>query len=68
MNDDDQVKPWDLFNPFEPRSQEELAAYRLEICKLCPYFRPVTQQCKKCGCFMKLKTTLQRAACPIGHW
>ena len=66
MSDD--VKPWDLLNPGEKRSPEELSAYRLEICKACPAFRPRTQTCKKCGCFMKLKTTLERAKCPIGKW
>ena len=64
----DNVKPWDLLNPNEKRSPEELAAYRLEICKACPAFRPRTQTCKKCGCFMKLKTTLENAKCPIGKW
>jgi len=66
MSDD--VKPWDMLNPNQPRSGEELAAYRLEICKTCDFFRERTQTCKKCGCFMKLKTTLQKARCPIGKW
>ena len=60
------VKPWDLING--DRSPEELAAYRLEICKGCEWFRQRTQTCKKCGCFMKLKTTLEKAKCPIGKW
>lgn len=62
----DDVKPWDLLNPNEPRSEE--SNYRLEICKACEYFRQKTQTCKKCGCFMKLKTTLERSKCPIGKW
>ena len=45
------VKPWDLING-SPRSQEELAIYRLEICKQCEFFRQKSQTCKKCGCFM----------------
>jgi len=36
------VKPWDLFNG-SPRSPEEVAAYRLEVCKGCEFFRPKTQ-------------------------
>ena len=67
MSDND-VKPWDLLNPFEKRSPEELAAYRLEICQECPWFRHNSQTCRKCGCFMKLKTSLERAKCPIGKW
>lgn len=57
-----------MINPFEKRSQEELAAYRFEICSACDFFRKSTQTCKKCGCFMKLKTTLERAKCPLGKW
>jgi hypothetical protein len=62
------VKPWDLINPNQPRSEEELVKSRLEICKACEYFRPKTETCRKCGCFMKLKTTLANAKCPIGKW
>jgi len=67
-NDSDDVKPWDLFNPNKPRSPEELAQYRLEICKGCEWYRKNTNQCKKCGCFMKLKTSLANAKCPLGKW
>jgi hypothetical protein len=69
MSDDQNgsdVKPWHLING--DRSPEELAASRLEICKGCIWFRQKTQTCKKCGCFMKLKTTLEKAKCPIGKW
>ncbi|NDB60995.1 hypothetical protein EB001_21495 [bacterium] len=62
------VKPWDLFNPNEPRSGEQLSKYRLEICQACDFYKKRTNQCKKCGCFMKLKTTLENARCPIGKW
>lgn len=64
----DDVKPWDLLNPNEPRSSGDLGQYRLEICKQCDFYRHATNQCKKCGCFMKLKTTLANAKCPIGKW
>ena len=66
MSDD--VTVWDMFNPNSPKSPEELSAYRLEICKGCEFYRAKTNQCKKCGCFMKLKTTLAHAKCPIGKW
>jgi Family of unknown function (DUF6171) len=62
------VKPWDLLNPNEPRSGEELAKHRLEICSTCEFYRAKTNQCKKCGCFMKLKTSLENAKCPLGKW
>lgn len=62
------VKPWDMLNPNENRSNEDLIKSRLDICRSCEFFRPRTEQCKKCGCFMKLKTKLERAHCPIGKW
>jgi hypothetical protein len=61
------AKVWDLFNG-SARTPEELAAYRLEICKGCELFRVKIKTCMKCGCFMKLKTTLEKAKCPIGKW
>jgi hypothetical protein len=62
------VKPWDMLNPNEDRSGEDLIAYRMSVCQTCEFFRARTQQCKKCGCFMKLKSTLKRAKCPVGKW
>ena len=64
---DKDAKVWDLFNG-SARTPEEISAYRLEICNGCEFFRKATNQCKKCGCFMKLKTTLEKAKCPIGKW
>lgn len=68
MGDEDDVKPWDLLNPNKPRSSEELAAYRLSICKGCEHFLKHTQRCSQCGCFMSLKTTLKQAKCPVRKW
>ena len=70
MSDDQNgsdAKVWDLFNG-SARTPEEIAAYRLDICNGCEFFRKATNQCKKCGCFMKLKTTLEKAKCPIDKW
>ena len=67
-DDADDVKPWDMLNPNEPRSQEDEFNRRMDICKACPFFVVRTQQCRKCGCFMKLKTKLERASCPIKKW
>jgi len=33
------VKPWDMLNPREPRSQEEIVEYRLSICRTCEFFK-----------------------------
>lgn len=63
-----EVKPWDLLNPNQPRAESELAQKRLSICEQCPFFRQVSKTCKKCGCFMNLKVTLDNAYCPIDKW
>jgi len=68
MSDKKEVKPWDMLNPKEPRSQEEEMERRLSICRSCEFFKPRTEQCAKCGCFMKLKTKLEKAHCPIDKW
>jgi hypothetical protein len=70
MSDDAErsdVRPWDLING-SPRAPEEIAAERLAICKGCEFFRKGNQTCKKCGCFMKLKTLIDKAGCPVGKW
>jgi hypothetical protein len=68
MKENGDVQFHDLFNPKQPRSDQELIEYRLDICKQCPFFDAKTVRCKKCGCFMRLKSTLQKAKCPIGKW
>lgn len=59
---------FDLFDPRQPRSKEDLVEYRLNICRQCPHFYAKLQKCTKCGCFMKLKTRLEKAHCPVGKW
>jgi hypothetical protein len=61
------VRPWDLLIE-DSRVSDEVQQERFDICKGCPELIKTTNQCKKCGCFMKLKTTLKEAACPIGKW
>lgn len=62
------VTPLDLLNPATKDASEELATKRLDICKSCPEFFPLTTQCKQCGCFMAMKTKLEAAKCPIKKW
>lgn len=62
------TKPWDILNPNEPKSQEDEYNRRMSICEECPFFLKAAAQCKKCGCFMKLKSRLDKAHCPIGKW
>lgn len=62
------TKPWDMLNPNEKRSSEDEFQRRMDICRSCEFFRVKTETCRKCGCFMKLKTKLERSHCPINKW
>lgn len=62
------VKPWDLLNPNKPRSNDEIAKERYDICNWCPEFISLTKQCAKCGCLMHLKVKLEEATCPLRKW
>jgi hypothetical protein len=68
MKENGDVEFLDLFDPRKPRSENDEIARRLEICKTCPFFLARSQRCRKCGCFMQLKTTLKQAKCPVGKW
>jgi hypothetical protein len=62
------TRPWHILNPNEPRANDEDSNERLEICKQCPELIKLTLQCKKCGCFMAVKTKLEAARCPLNKW
>jgi hypothetical protein len=61
-------RPWDLVNPNAKNVSDDIAKDRLTLCNSCPELIKLTKQCKKCGCFMVLKTKLEDATCPIGKW
>ena len=61
------TRPWHMLNK-ENFIEEEVAKTRMSICKACPELIKLTTQCKKCGCFMKIKTRLELAACPLEKW
>jgi hypothetical protein len=67
-----EVRPWDLFkskdSPEGARVSEEVQKERYDICTQCPEFVKLTGQCKQCGCFMKAKTRLAGASCPLNKW
>jgi hypothetical protein len=62
------ARPWDMFNKNIQKVETEIAAKRLEICRACPELIKLTEQCKKCGCFMAAKTKLPHAECPLQKW
>lgn len=68
MKDNGDVEFLDLFDPRQPRSDRDLVEERLAICNQCPWLDKRLIKCRKCGCFMKLKTTLKQAVCPLDKW
>ncbi|CAB4128608.1 hypothetical protein UFOVP225_46 [uncultured Caudovirales phage] len=62
------ARPWDLINPHTEYVTKEEAAIRLDICKSCPELIQGLLQCKQCGCFMKAKTMIKHAECPLHKW
>ena len=63
-----ETRPWHVLDPNKFVEDEELGKERMAICKACPELIQLTKQCKKCGCFMEMKTKLEYAKCPIGKW
>ena len=47
---------------------QEMGNERFSICKECPELFHPTAQCKKCGCFMRLKVVMPNQNCPLGKW
>lgn len=41
---------------------------RFDICLNCEFLFKPTNSCKKCGCFMSIKTYMPKQSCPIGKW
>ena len=62
------VTPIDLLNPSTKPADPEESNARMEICLQCPELFAISKQCKRCGCFMSVKTKLDAAKCPLGKW
>ncbi len=62
------VTPLDMLNPMTRKVSEDTLNKRLDICKSCPNLIQLTNQCKKCGCFMNAKAKYEAAKCPIEKW
>jgi hypothetical protein len=46
----------------------DAAFQRFSMCQGCEFLKTDSFRCEKCGCFMKTKTQLASASCPIGKW
>jgi hypothetical protein len=62
------TRPWDVLNPNKPKLDDKSASERFDICLGCEHLIQLTNQCKKCGCLMTLKTKLKDATCPLQKW
>lgn len=65
-NQREEVRPWDLLDPKEPRAPKDIRDERMATCKGCDRFK--LGICTECHCVMSWKTTLAHAECPIGKW
>lgn len=61
------TRPWDMLKA-DGKTTDAIAQERYDMCLGCEHLIKLTKQCKKCGCFMNLKTKLAGAECPIGKW
>ena len=46
----------------------DIAKKRLQICLKCPYLLKRTGSCKKCGCFVNIKTQYADQSCKLEKW
>ena len=47
---------------------KEYIKTRIKICETCSSLLKPTYTCKECGCFMRIKTRIKRAGCPLNKW
>lgn len=62
------TRPWIDIRPMVKTVSDEASSVRLEICEQCPRYIGLTKQCKEDGAFVRVKTTMQDARCPLGKW
>ncbi len=67
-NKESSVSPMDILNPNTVWVNESVSSARYAICKACPELIKLTKQCSKCGCFMNIKTRMEKADCPMRKW
>lgn len=49
-------------------ADDNVISFRLNLCEACEFYVKDQSRCKKCGCFMKAKTKMFVAKCPINKW
>lgn len=65
----DQLQGWEFNNSISDdlKVDPETRIERINICTDCEYLSKI-KTCKRCGCFMPLKTWLKDDICPINKW
>lgn len=65
-----QTRLYDLFMALDSNNHIDpvVSDKRMALCEQCPELIQLTKQCKKCGCFMPLKTKYNQAYCPLEKW
>ena len=61
-----EARPWHMVT--ESKVDQTEFDRRMAICRSCEFLKRPAEQCSKCGCFMKLKSKIERAHCPIHKW
>lgn len=46
----------------------EIRKQRLDICNDCEHYFSLTGNCRLCGCFMKVKSSIAVMSCPDNKW
>jgi hypothetical protein len=46
----------------------DVGVSRFSTCEICEHLDSKDFRCTQCGCFMKTKTQLASASCPVGKW
>ena len=62
------ARPWDVLDPNMPKVTDKVRQERIDACMGCENLIKFTKQCKKCGCFMKAKTSFPNSKCPLNKW
>jgi len=47
---------------------DSIKKQRLDSCESCPLFVRQSRRCSQCACFVDVKVTFGREACPVGRW
>ena len=52
----------------EYKVPDHIQQERYSVCQSCEHLYRPTDTCKKCGCFMQVKTWMPNQSCPIKKW